>query len=158
MPEAESNVVPMRKQLSLDPGGATVDVSKIGGIAFAAGTKDLDDKEFKKGSDVRIVMVARVTETHFKDNYDGHGNISVTDRLHDLRVDAVESIELVNPRAYKTAAEYEAELAEKRAQEDDGAVGGGVPTGEGDPVESDKPEPDPFADGGAGGDGDEPSA
>jgi hypothetical protein len=152
---AESNVVPMR-QLSLDPGGATVDVSAIGTISIPKELKDLEQVEFKKGSDVKITLTARVVDISFPDHYDSHGNIAKTERLHHLRVDDVESVDLVTARAYKTAAEYEEELAEKRAAEGDGAVGGGIPTGEGDAADE-NPEPDPFADGAAGGDGDEPS-
>ena len=162
---AAGNVVQLR-QLSLDAGGATVDESVIGTFSFAAGMKDLD-VEFKKGSDVRFTFVARVTGVDTEDKYDGHGNIARTIRGHDFRVDQVELAELVNPRAYKTAAEAAAE-EDAAGDGDEGALGGAEPVDDdGDPdpdaqaaadaeaeraAEEDaapaaesEPEPDPFA-------------
>lgn len=145
---AASNVVRMR-QLSLDAGGATVDSSRIDGVTWAAGTKDLEG-EFKKGSDVRMTVIMRTVGIHPVDKYDGHGNIAETIRGHDFRIDTVESIEVVNPRAYKTAAEAAAE-EDAAGDGDEGAVGGGEPAAdastEGDaPADQPpaEPEDDPF--------------
>lgn len=99
--------------LTLDVGGATVDAAVIAGVSFAKGTRDLD-REFKKGSDVRITVVARVVDVGARDKYDGHGNISETTRRHSFRVDEVESVELVGTDNFVTvgqAAEAEAQAA-----------------------------------------------
>lgn len=147
-PAAADNVVPMRKQLSLDPGGATVDTAKIGGITWAAGTKDLDE-ELVKGSDVRVTLVARVTGVPFDDKYDAHGHIAETIRSHDLRIDSIEQIETVSARAYTTAAEAEQELEEEQAKAADAPLGGEPAAdddgeGAGKPAAEEEPEADPF--------------
>lgn len=84
----------MPKQLSLNVGGATVDRSELAGFGFRAGAKALDG-ELKKGSDVVLQVRARVTAVKVKDEYDGHGNISVTVREHTLVItDEVELVEV----------------------------------------------------------------
>lgn len=150
MSDAAEKVVPLRRQLSLDPGGATVDTAKVGGLTWAAGTKDLDE-QLVKGSDVRITLVARVTGVPFEDKYDAHGNISETIRSHDLRIDTIESIETVRARAYTTAAEAEQELEEEREKAAEAPLGGEPADGDGEPPAeepaADESEADPFADG-----------
>lgn len=81
-------------QLTLEAGGATVDTAVITSVKWGKDTRDLPG-EFKKGSDVRITLLCRVTGTPFDDLYDGHGNIKETVRGHKLRVDEVEKVELV---------------------------------------------------------------
>jgi hypothetical protein len=107
--------------LTLDAGGATVDVSEIASIKFAKGVRDLD-REFKKGSDVRVTLVCRVVNADFPDKYDGHGNISETKRRHFLRADELESIEVVAERDFTTVSE--AAAAEAQAAADAAADGG----------------------------------
>lgn len=107
--------------LTLDIGGATVDTSVIAGLSWAKGTKDLE-REFKKGSDVRITLVARVTEVGAKDKYDGDGNISETVKGHKFRADELESIELVAEADFTTVAEAASADAEAAA---DAAADGG---------------------------------
>lgn len=105
------NVVQMPKQLPLDAGGATVDVSKIGSVTFAANMKDLNIA-IKKGSDVEVRFVARCTGVDFEDKYDAHGNVAVTERIHDLRIDEIK-IESVNADRFKLAPAPEPEPDEE---------------------------------------------
>lgn len=148
--EAASNVSPIR-QLSLDAGGRAPDKAIIGAFSWGAHTKDLDF-EVPKGSDVKITLTARVTGVPNRDKYDAHGHVTQTIREHELRVDNIESIEVVNPRAFVTAAEAAAEGDDPEAN--DGAVGGGEPApaeaatdGDDAPAEepAQEPEADPFA-------------
>lgn len=135
----EGKVTPLRgRQLTLIAGGATVDTSVIGGVSFAAGTKDLD-AQFKKGDDVRIEVVARVTGVNCVDKYDAHGNIAETIRKHGLRVDEVRVVELERAQAAVTAAEAQAE--------DDARESGDEPAPEPafEPDEGDDPNVDPDA-------------
>lgn len=88
------------KQLSLNVGGATVDVSEIASVKFAA-KADVLDGEFKKGSDVEMTIRCRVVGVKVKDEYDAHGNISGTTRQHYLRADELLSAELIDAQAYR---------------------------------------------------------
>jgi hypothetical protein len=90
----------MPKQLTLNVGGATVDRSEIAGFGFRAGAKALDG-ELKKGSDVTITMRCRVTAVKVKDEYDGHGNVSVTVREHTLVATDPPEVEAVDARAWR---------------------------------------------------------
>lgn len=74
----------------------------ITSIRWGKDTRDLPS-EYKKGSDVRITLLCRVTGTPFDDLYDGHGNIKETVRGHKLRVDEVEKVEMVARDAYTVA-------------------------------------------------------
>lgn len=103
-----ATVTKLHGRLDDRAGGATVDTSKIDSVRFAAGTKELD-AQFRKGSDVRVTVIARVTGTPVDDKYDAHGNVAETIRGHRLRIDEVESIELVRADAAKTAAAAAAE-------------------------------------------------
>lgn len=96
---AESGQVVRMQQLTLDAGGATVDSAEIASVKWAAGTKPLT-REFKKGSDIEIRLIARVVEVKVKDVYDAHGNISETIRGHVLRVDDTKSVKVANEEAY----------------------------------------------------------
>lgn len=89
-------------QLTLDAGGATVDTSIITSVKWGKDTRDLPG-EFKKGSDVRVTLLCRVTGVPVDDLYDGHGNIKETVRGHKLRVDEVEKVELVKRDAFTLA-------------------------------------------------------
>lgn len=128
------------RQLTLIAGGATVDTAVIGGVSFAAGTKELD-AQFKKGDDVRIEVVARVTGVNCVDKYDAHGNIAETIRKHGLRVDEVRSVGLERAQAAVTAAEAQAE--------DDAREDGDEPVREPEPAfeadDGDDPNVDPDA-------------
>jgi hypothetical protein len=107
MAESEgAQVVNMPSQLTLNIGGATVDVAAIKSITWAAGTRELP-REFKKGDDVEVTFRARVLGAGGKDKYDAHGNIALTTRGHDLRVDELVSAEVVSSRPFKTKAPAE---------------------------------------------------
>jgi hypothetical protein len=138
MEAAASNVSPIR-QLSLDAGGRAPDKAIIGAFSWGAGTKDLDF-EVDKGADVRITLVARVTGVPNRDKYDAHGHVTQTVREHELRVDGIESIEVVKTRAFVTAAEAAAE-EDAAGDGDDGAVGGGEAAPE-DAAPAEEPAPD----------------
>lgn len=151
---AGEKVTPLRgRQLTLVAGGATVDTSTIASVKFAKGTREIQS-EFKKGDDVIVTFVARVTDVKLGDKYDGHGNIAETVRGHALRIDELRSIGLERAQAAVTAAEAQAaddaaDDGEDPAPEpafdpepdpdDDGEPG----DGEGDDAPEPEPEPDP---------------
>lgn len=100
--------------LTLDIGGATVDASEIQSLTWAKGTKDLP-RGFSKGSEVRLTVIARVVGVKGTDKYDSHDNISETVRGHFLRVDEVETCELVSTDNFRTVADAAADEAQAAA-------------------------------------------
>jgi len=97
-----ATVTQMPKQLTLEVGGATVDTSTIGSIQWAAEVRNVGQREFDKGDDVELRIVARVVGVDIKDRYDAHGNVAETIRQHELRIDEL-TVGNVNPAVYNEA-------------------------------------------------------
>lgn len=103
------------KQLFIDGfGGATIDSAEIKSIKLAAKVGELD-RDLKKGDDVELRIVCRVTGGGSDDKYDAHGNVAETVKGFKLRADELEVVS-VNQQAFKTTAQAEEEKAAAAAE------------------------------------------